>query len=313
MEIPVYLFTGFLEAGKTKFIQETFQDETFAIKENTLLLVCEEGIEEYDPTRFITDNIYLEIIDNESDLTPDLLSQLQKRHSAERVVIEYNGMWQLSTIYSALPEGWFIYQQVLLCDSATFINYNANMRGLVVDKLNSADLVAFNRPKIDTDKNEFHKIVRGVSRRATILYDYENGEIEYDDIEDPLPFDINADIIEIADSDYALWYRDIAEDMAQYNGKTVSFKGVVLKDSTIQKGNFVCGRHVMTCCVEDIQYNGVVCEWKNSEVLKSYDWVTVTGKISIEKNKLYAAPGPVIKIKSVVTAEPPENKVATFY
>lgn len=51
-EIPVYLFTGFLEAGKTKFIQETFEDPRFNNGENTLLLVCEEGIEEYDPSRF---------------------------------------------------------------------------------------------------------------------------------------------------------------------------------------------------------------------------------------------------------------------
>ena len=50
MELPVYLFTGFLESGKTKFIQETLEDSRFNAGERTLLLVCEEGVEEYEPT-----------------------------------------------------------------------------------------------------------------------------------------------------------------------------------------------------------------------------------------------------------------------
>ena len=45
-QIPVYLFTGFLEAGKTKFIQETMEDPRFNEGERTLLLICEEGLEE---------------------------------------------------------------------------------------------------------------------------------------------------------------------------------------------------------------------------------------------------------------------------
>ena len=46
-EIPVYLFVGFLESGKTKFIQETFEDPNFDSGDKTLLLICEEGEEEY--------------------------------------------------------------------------------------------------------------------------------------------------------------------------------------------------------------------------------------------------------------------------
>ena len=39
--VPVYLFTGFLESGKTKFIQSTLEDKRFCRGERTLLLVCE--------------------------------------------------------------------------------------------------------------------------------------------------------------------------------------------------------------------------------------------------------------------------------
>ena len=312
MEIPVYLFTGFLEAGKTKFIQETLTEQSVTPEGNTLLLVCEEGIEEYDPTTFCTPNVYCEMIDKESDLTPEHLSALSKKHNASFIMLEYNGMWQLASLYNNLPEEWYVYQELFICDSTTIENYNKNMRSLVVDKLTSCDLAAFNRMTPDTDRMPLHKLVRGVSRNAKIVYDMTDGTIEYDTIEDPLPFDINADIVKIEDPDYAYWYRDLAADMKKYDGKKVRFKGVVLKDETIPKGTFICGRHVMTCCADDVQYSGIACKWRNSETLKSYSWVEVTGRISVERHKVYEGPGPVLKITSVIPAAPPEEQVAMF-
>ena len=46
-QVPVYLFTGFLESGKTKFAQQTLEDASFNNGDRILLLVCEEGVEEY--------------------------------------------------------------------------------------------------------------------------------------------------------------------------------------------------------------------------------------------------------------------------
>ena len=312
-QIPVYLFTGFLEAGKTQFIQESLSGQALTPKGNTLLLVCEEGIEEYDPSTFTSKNVYFEAIENESDLTPGLLSSLAEKHKAEFVLLEYNGMWQLGSLYNNLPDNWYIHQELFLCDARTIENYNKNMRSLVVDKLTSCDLVAFNRMAPEADRMPLHKLVRSVSRNTQIIYDMTDGNIEYDTIEDPLPFDINADIIRINDKDFAYWYRDMVADMEKYHGKKVHFKGVVLKDESIPKGCFICGRHVMTCCADDIQYNGLACKWKSSETLKSYKWVEISGKISIEKHKVYEAAGPVIKVTSVIPAAAPEDEVATFY
>ena len=312
MQIPVYLITGFLEAGKTRFIQETLMGQPLDTEGNILLITCEEGIEEYDPTTFANPDVFCEVIGDEDDLTEELLVSLAEKHHAGLVLIEYNGMWQLSSLYSNLPEEWFIYQELFICDSTTIENYNRNMRSLVVDKLTSCDLVAFNRVEPDTDRMPLHKLARAVSRTVGIIYDMTDGSIIQDTIEDPLPFDINADIIKIEDRDFAYWYRDLAEEMDKYNGKKVRFKGVVLKDETIPKGSFICGRHVMTCCADDIQYSALACKWKSSETLKSYNWVEVTGKISIEKHKVYEAEGPVLKITSVIPAAAPESQVATF-
>ena len=62
------------------------------------------------------------------------------------------------------------------------------------------------------------------------------------------------------------------------------FKGMVVKDETIPMGSFICGRHVMTSCADDIQYSGIACKWRESETLSTYKWVEITGRISIEKH-----------------------------
>lgn len=313
-EIPVYLFTGFLEAGKTKTIQETLNDEAFNTGERTLLLMCEDGIEEYEPSQFAGDNVYIEEVENESDLNEKYLSSLAKKCKAERVLIEYNGMWQLDSLYNAVPRNWLIYQQLFFADAGSFVNYNNNMRSLVVDKLNNCELVVFNRPTSDTDKDALHKIVRGVTRRAAIAYEYPDGTLEYDEQEDPLPFDVDAPIIDIADRDYALWFRDFAEDIRKYRAKTVRFKGIVGINKNMKPGCAICGRHVMTCCVEDIEFKGLVCVDVPALVsLSNRDWVILTAQIAIEYHELYRKEGPVLHVKAIEKSTAPEQEVATFY
>ena len=189
-DLPVYLFTGFLEAGKTKFIQETLEDNRFHKGERTLLLLCEEGEEVYEPDKFCAGNVYVRNIDEESDLTVEHLKALQDEIQPERVLVEYNGMWMLDSLYGNLPEGWAVAQEFLFCDATSFLSYNANMRQLTVDKLKSAELVVLNRYNDSMDRMEMHRVIRAISRRCDIAYEYTDGKVVYDDIEDPLPFDL---------------------------------------------------------------------------------------------------------------------------
>ena len=312
-QTPIYLFTGFLESGKTKMIQETLEDQNFNDGCKILLIVCEEGIEEYDPTRFYGQNVRQLVIENESDLTPELLAEYEKKHVIDRVVIEYNGMWLLSQLYAALPADWFIFQNMMFADAKTFLTYNANMRQLMVDKLQDCEMIVLNRTPEVIDKEEIHRVVRSVSTRASITYDYPDGHVEYDEIEDPLPFDIDAPVIDIKDEDYAIWYRDLAEDTEKYDGKTVRFKGIVARDRALGKNGLVIGRHVMTCCADDIAYNALVCYFPTAINLKTRDWTIVTAKIKIEKHKLYGRPGPVLYAEKTEFATKPTQEVATFY
>ncbi len=313
-ETPVYLFLGFLESGKTKFIQETLEDKRFNTGEKTMLLVCEEGEEEYDPARFACKGVEVVYIENEKELTQEKLTKLQREKGIERVLVEYNGMWLLNTFFEAMPEGWMLNQIMMFVQTDTFLDYNRNMRQLVFDKIQYAEMVVFNRldPQ-KTDKGELHKQVRAISRRADIVYEDINGKAEFDDTEDPLPFDINAPVVTVEDRDYALFYRDISENMQPYEGKTVKFKGIVACDKRLAPGTFVVGRHVMTCCEADIQYCGIVCVADGTLPLKTRDWVTVEGKIKLEKHKVYHAVGPVIYATKVVKCDKPEQELATFF
>ena len=311
--IPVFLFTGFLEAGKTRFIQGILEDERFNAGERTLLLLCEEGEEELEPEKFAKPDVFIEVIEEASQLSPVELSKLGRKYKAQRVIIEYNGMWNMNDLFENLPPEWGIAEEIFFVDSTTIMSYNANMRSLVVDKLNTAELVIFNRVTESTDRLELHKLVRAISRGCDIAYEDVDGKTEYDDMEDPLPFDIDAPVVEIEDRDYAYWYRDLIDEMKKYEGKTVRFKAMAAVNGRLPSNTFVAGRHIMTCCEADIKYSAVVVRWAGAFRPKNAQWVTVEGEINIQYSRIYGKKGPVITAKAVTPADEPEERVVTFY
>ena len=269
MQIPVYVFTGFLESGKTKFIQETLEDPRFNAGERTLLLVCEEGEEEYDLSRYPHKNVYLEVLEDAESVTTEELARLEKKHRAERVVLELNGMQLVGDFFQKMPENWGIAQEVMFADATTILQYNQNMRALVVDKLQGCEMVVFNRVPVGADVMPFHKLARALNRRVDIVYDFQDGSTTFDEIQDPLPFDLNAPVIEIGDDDYALFYRDITEESKKYDKKTVRFLAQVAKLRHDKVGMFAPGRFVMTCCEADITFMGIPCRYAEAASLKS--------------------------------------------
>ena len=312
-QMPVYAVTGFLDSGKTKFIQETMEDPRFNAGERTLILIFEEGEEEYDISTYPKQNVWLEVLDQQT-VSKEELKALQKKYKAERVVAELNGMQQVGDLYMRFPENWAIAQEVMFADSTTIMAYNANMRNLVMDKLMGAQMIVFNRMTPGADVMPFHKLARAANRNIDIPYDYTDGTTQFDEIEDPLPFDINAPVIEVKDEDYALWYRDVSEEPEKYNGKTVRFKAQVAMLRRDKNNMFAPGRFVMTCCVEDIQFCGIPCRYEGASGLESRSWVMVTAKITAENHPLYKGDvGPMLTALSVEkNAQPAEPDVATF-
>lgn len=312
MGVPVYLFTGFLDAGKTSFIQETLEDPGFHSGEKTLVVLCEEGENEYRPEKFAGGNVSFLTVEEQSQLTADFLKEHQKKHRVDRVMIEYNGMWPMQALYDALPKDWDVYQIILLADSTTFASYLTNLRQLTVDKLQDPEMVIFNRCTDATDKAMLHRAVRMVNRRAQMAFERTDGSVDADDVEEELPFDLNAPVIEIADEDFGLWYLDAMDNPEKYRGKTVRFKGYVCQTPRVPKGCFIPGRFGMTCCAEDITFIGFICAAQDAASHPHRSWVTVTATVDVKAHPIYDGEGPWLTASRVEPAGPPREELVYF-
>ena len=310
--IPVYLFLGFLEAGKTQFIQKTISDKRFGINENILLVVCEEGAEEYDLSQLGGKNITLHTFEDKSDLDVQFLFKLSEECDADKILIEYNGMWHLTDLLLNKPENWKIFQTVFIADASTFQIYLQNFGSLVIDKVNVSDVVIFNRYANRADVNELHKIIRSINRRAEIYYEADNGMMLVDDIEDPLPFDMEAPTIVIKDNDYAIWYSDIMNDTQKYHGKTVKFKAMITSRPELPNNVFAVGRYIMTCCETDMEFCWFVSLYNKYYGIQGEKWVTVTAEITVQHHETENIDVPLLKIADLYECEPPEKAIASF-
>ncbi len=223
-------------------------------------------------------------------------------------------MCRRHTVYDCSPDNWIVVQESGFAEAGTYEVFNANMRNLVFDKLQTCDVIVFNRCSDQTDTDALHKIVRQANRRCNIFYEYPDGRSIMDEKVDPLPFDINAPVVKIEDRDYAYFYSDLMENLEKYDGKTVEFKelfpqgGKPLPDSV-----FVAGRMLMNCCAADTQFAGMACYRGKVEKPRQGSWFTLRGKIRLQRNRLFSGKTPVIDVVSAEPAIEPEEPVATFY
>ncbi|MBR1524035.1 MAG: TIGR03943 family protein [Lachnospiraceae bacterium] len=308
-EIPIYLFTGFLESGKTQFIAETLKDGQFKDGNKTLYIICEEGVEEI-PQRVLDDNMFVPCtIESEEDVSFDTFMKLDLDYDPDRVMIEYNGTWDPDKVIEAFPENWLLAEGICTIDATTYQDYLANMKQMMTRQFTYADLVIFNRCDYSQDLPMFKRTVRALNRRSQVVFEMKDGTIN-NNVKEELPYDINSDVIEVEDDDYGIWYIDVFDNLDTYKGKTVRFKGVVYKPKRSKDDIFVPGRFAMTCCAADIQFVGFPCKWKDAKVLKEKTPVYVTAKIgSTETNEGSA---PVLYADAVEITDPPEEEVVYF-
>lgn len=311
-ERPVYIFTGFLEAGKTSFIIENISNPAFCSEgEMTVVIACEDGEKQYDEV--ISDEIKVIHISQQDELTNDFCMQLQQQYDPDKIIIEYNGMWNINDLYQLLPENWLIVQQINVADASTFISYNTMFRNLMVEKIAGAEFILFNRVNYTDDKMQFHKIVRQVNRKCEIAYEYTDGQGEYDDIVDPLPFDLNADVINIDERDYALWIQDVVQDYKKYIGKKIRVLAKAVENDRLKGNCFSFGRRVMTCCVADIKFMGLICENETDEEVLLPGWYQIEAEMAFGYQDIFKAEVPYLKAYKIKKSNAPEQEVATFY
>lgn len=310
-EIPVYLFTGFMDSGKTSLIKDTLFHDGFAEQGKTLILCCEDGDEEWSEEEQKKANANLVMVDSEETFTTDFLDKINQKYSPDQVFVEYNGTWGMNTILETeLPKAWTIVQSLATVDATTFDLYLSNMRTMIMEQLFAADVVIFNRCDDSTDKGKYRRNVKALNRKAQLVYERTDGSI--DERPEELPFDLSADLIDITDADYAIWYMDCMEDPKKYIGKKVKFLALVYNPDKLKKGVFVPGRFAMTCCIEDVTFIGFKCKYPKEDELAHKSWITITAEIKVEFAKEYKGKGPVLYPVAIESAEKPEDELVYF-
>ena len=303
----VFVINGFLEAGKTEFIKFTITQPYFQTTNNTLLILCEEGEVEIEEEILRKTHTIVEVIENKEDLNSTTLLNLEKKHKPERIIIEYNGMWQMSDL--KMPWHWKLAQQVTIINASTFSMYFANMRSLISDMVKRSELIIFNRcDGLNKELPTYKRNMMALNRNAEIVFEDANGEINTT-LDEELPFDVNAPVIELIDETYGIWFFDCLDNMDRYNGKTVSFLAQVVKPDTMEKGYLVPGRSAMTCCADDIAFLGFICKTDESDKYSKGDWIKVTAELKVEFWKDYNGVGPVLYAKNIEKAKAPKEEI----
>ena len=309
MDIPVYLITGFLDAGKTDFINGILKDG-FASEDRTLLLCCEEGETEYDPKALF--NVFTYTVDDPAQLTPEFFKKLEKQYRPKQVIIEFNGMWSFEPLYrEGLPANWILYQIMCLVDATTFEPYLRNMGQLMMEKILNADMIIFNRCSPEVRDALRRRNLRMVNRQASIYLEMEDGSSEDYADESMCPFDLEQEVIDIPDDDYGVWYVDVMDHPERYNGKKVHMKLVACR-STQYPDTCCPGRFAMVCCANDVQFLGLLARGEGLSQYKNHDWIEVTARMGVEKHPAYKGEGPVMQIVSVGPCAKPAQEVVSF-
>lgn len=300
-KMPLFLINGFLEAGKTEFLKFTMQQDYFQSEGKTLLIICEEGETEYEEELLKETHTAVVYVDELSKLTPDYMEELELLYNPERVLMEWNGMWNQDEL--KLPKDWEVYQQITIIDGSTFDLYLNNMKPLVGAMVRNSEMAIMNRCDEVEDLDTYRRMLKGMNPQMQIVFENANGEVE-EIAEADLPYDVNADVIEVSPEAYGIWYIDTMDKPERYRGKTVEFTAMVLKAPEFPKNYFVPGRTAMTCCEADMTFLGFMCKARNARLLETKQWVKVRARIEYEYSPEYEGDGPMLYADSVEPAAP---------
>lgn len=307
--IPVYVINGFLESGKTEFIKYTLAQPYFQTRGNTLLLLCEEGEAEYEESLLKKSRTIVELIEEEADFSEEHLKELEKKYKPERIVIEFNGMWNSKEV--KLPSNWSVEQQITTIDASTFPMFYTNMKSMVAEMVRHSEMIIFNRCDGIKELSSYKRNVKAVNQQAEIIFEDSQGEVN-EMMEEELPYDLKADVIELDNKGYGVWYLDALDHIERYEGKTIQYVGMVLKPKKFPDGFFVPGRMAMTCCAQDMAFLGFACKYEGAKDLPEKSWVKVTATIKKEYFADYKGEGPVLYAQTIAASKAPKEPIIDF-
>lgn len=305
---PVYVFSGFLDSGKTTAIKNTLLDTRFNQGESTLIIAFEQGDVEYDGDFLKKTNTQAIYLDSVKDLTIEKQKEIDSKYNVERIFIEFNGMEDDNILYeNGFIQEWELAQTLTTCDASTFNMYLQNMKQFVYNHVKNAEVVILNRAD-NLDKRYLRNNLKSINTRLEIIFEDINGNVS-NKIEDEL-FDVSHDLI-IDDIDYGLWYMDALDNPRKYKGKTVTIKVKLAADVKEYEDVLIMGRKAMVCCAEDITDIAITCCQMDKSKIEKDQYYSLKGKIKVMRDTS-GYETCVLYVDECTKADAPEQELVTF-
>ena len=312
LETRIYLFTGFLESGKTTFINDTIINTDFCDYETSVLIVTEEGEVEYNEAAIKEHNCEIVYVENEEEFTADFFKDLKEKYHPTQVLVELNGMWNVDQfVESKFPENWDVVQILTTINASTFQLYVNNMRALLFQHCAKSDLVIFNRIEDDMKKSTLRNNIKAMNPVCQIIYENKDGSVNTMQ-DDELPYDYTQDHLEVADHDFGIFCYDAMEHPERYDQKTIKIKGKFIGRDKVIPNGFILGRYAMVCCEQDTSLIGMVCEHPAAKQLIPDEWIQVKGKIELEYDNEIGGDVCILKVEALKVVPPLKNEYVTF-
>ncbi len=307
----VYFVNGFLEAGKTTFIKELIGRESFRISGKTLILLCEEGELEYTDEELTASNSVAEIIEDEEDFNEENIAAIEKKHRPERVIVEFNGMWDRKNL--EFPWYWDDIMEIAVFDATTFKLYSDNMRPLLAEQVRHAELVMFYKADEVRDKlASYARNIKAINNGAAFVFRGSKEDIVLDPDEN-LPYDINADELFLDDEGFAVMSMDSLERCEVYEGKKVHFTACAYKMKDGGDFEFIAGRQVMTCCEADMSFAGIICVYQKAYELENKEWVEISGILRVRYDEIMQKDIPVCRVTALKRVNAPDREIISLF
>ncbi|MBQ3425067.1 MAG: hypothetical protein IJH38_07715 [Clostridia bacterium] len=305
---PTYVFAGFLEAGKSTWIQAFLESEEINRYERVLLLVCESGETEYRPERFRSEHVQLCEIEAPEDLNAEMLLELAEQYRPNRTIIEYNGMWDLGQLLSALPACYQLAEITTVIDGERFAPYFMNLRPSFADKLRHSHRLIVNRPEGAFDRNRFLEITAAAAPKADVFYCDEEEQLtrERRTLNAYRLSASGSDTLIVPNDAYAAVYRELLHGEERYDGRAIQVQGRLIRSAA---GERMIGRYVMICCMDDLAFSGLACELPEGAAVPDDSWVTATGRIRFAFSKSYAGRGPILLAEALRLTDAPADEI----
>ncbi|MBR0417625.1 MAG: hypothetical protein IJI66_00475 [Erysipelotrichaceae bacterium] len=305
---PLYVFSGFLDSGKTQAIKGTLYNPRFNEGEASLIVCLEQGDVIYDQKFLEITNSKVVYLDSVNDLTIEKQKELDEQYKPERVFIELNGMEDDNILYNnGFIAEWELAQTLTTMDASKFAMYLANMRQFLYNHVVNAEVVILNRSD-NVDKRYLRNNLKSINQYVELIFEDKDGNVT-NKIEDEL-FDTSKPL-EISDIDYGLWFMDAVDNPEKYDKVELSIKVKYAGKIDDYDNVLIMGRKAMVCCANDITDIALPCMNLHEK--------------DIDKDKYYVLKGSgrcvqnsegmkicTLQVKEFNEAEPPKEELVTF-